>query len=79
MFSTIRLPGQWQVAVTDLQMPLRYDNLVQSISTGTIDDRRYLFKVWVFVYLGVPDEDTKKKESLPNPMYPHEVDYTVLI
>ena len=51
MLSTVRLPGHWQVAVTDLQMPLRYDSIIQNISNGTADDPRFLFKVWVFAYL----------------------------
>ena len=61
MLSTVRLQGHWQVAVTDLQMPLRYDNIIQNISNGTVDDPRFLFKVWVFAYLKVPDENTRKR------------------
>ena len=61
MLSTVRLPGHWQVAVTDLQMPLRYDNIIQNISNGTVDDPRFLFKVWVFAYLEKPDENTRKR------------------
>ena len=61
MLSTVRLPGHWQVAVTDLQMPLRYDSIIQNISNGTADDPRFIFKVWMFAYLEKPDENTRKR------------------